>query len=404
MKNKRIIAVIVLILIIVLGFIIYKNVSIKNQEDEYQDYIPEEEISDEQMRQTKIILYFVNNETGELETEIKVVDANTLIKNPEKQIMELLIKGPQSSNLKKLIPDGTILHDIKIENSCAIINVSNEFLNYQNEEEKLKIINSIVNTLTNLKEIESDAILDFIKKGGKIALFTDANVTKMDMPNFQKVLDEYGVSISEGVLLEQDSSKMLSGAPSAILVTVEAGTSVTENINMLTSACFINSGKIILKDSETMEKLGVEVETLASTSSQAFYRSDLSIESTSKQEGDEQGVATVGALLTKKIDDDTSSKLIVYSNNMFVTSMQISLNNQYYLYAYELYNNEDLALNSIAYLTGREDTIMLRKDTETTSYTVTEQQQVIILTIIFSVPVVIIIIGLVVWQVRRRKK
>lgn len=155
MKNKRIIAVIVLILIIVLGFIIYKNVSIKNQEDEYQDYIPEEEISDEQMRQTKIILYFANNETGELETEIKVVDANTLIKNPEKQIMELLIKGPQSSNLKKLIPDGTILHDIKIENSCAIINVSNDFLNYQNEEEKLKIINSIVNTLTNLKEIES---------------------------------------------------------------------------------------------------------------------------------------------------------------------------------------------------------------------------------------------------------
>ena len=164
MKNKRIIAVIVLILIIVLGFIIYKNVSIKNQEDEYQDYIPEEEISDEQMRQTKIILYFANNETGELETEIKVVDANTLIKNPEKQIMELLIKGPQSSNLKKLIPDGTILHDIKIENSCAIINVSNEFLNYQNEEEKLKIINSIVNTLTNLKEIES---VKFLINGGE---------------------------------------------------------------------------------------------------------------------------------------------------------------------------------------------------------------------------------------------
>ena len=40
------------------------------------------------MRQTKLVLYFANNETGELETEIKVVDANTLIKNPEKQIME----------------------------------------------------------------------------------------------------------------------------------------------------------------------------------------------------------------------------------------------------------------------------------------------------------------------------
>ena len=84
--------------------------------------------------------------------------------------------------------------------------------------------------------------------------------------------------------------------------------------------------------------------------------------------------------------------------------MQISLNSQYYLYAYELYNNEDLALNSIAYLTGRDDTIMIRKDTETTTYTVTEQQQVIVLTIIFSVPAVIIIAGIIVWQVRRRKK
>ena len=155
MKKKRAIAIIVFIIIIIMGFLIYKNVSIENKEDEYQDYVPEEEISEEQMRQTKVVLYFANNETGELETEIKVVDANTLIKNPEKQIMELLIKGPQSSSLKKLIPDGTVLNDIKIEESCAIINVSKEFLNYQNDEEKYNIINSIVNSLTNLKEIDS---------------------------------------------------------------------------------------------------------------------------------------------------------------------------------------------------------------------------------------------------------
>ena len=75
------------------------------------------------MRQTKVILYFANSETGELENEIKIVDANLLIKEPYKEIMNLLIKGPQSSNLKKLIPDGTVLHDVKIEKSCAIINL-----------------------------------------------------------------------------------------------------------------------------------------------------------------------------------------------------------------------------------------------------------------------------------------
>lgn len=156
MKRKKIVAIISLIFIIVLAFFVYKNVSIeKSQNDEYQDYTPQEEISEEQNRQTKVTLYFANAETGELETEIKIIDANTLINNPEKELMNLLIKGPQSSNLKKLIPEGTVLHDVKIDKSCAIVNVSNEFLNFENEENKLKIINSIVNTLTNLKEINS---------------------------------------------------------------------------------------------------------------------------------------------------------------------------------------------------------------------------------------------------------
>lgn len=154
-NRKKIIAIITLILIILLALFIYNNISIENNVDEYQDYTPEEEISEEQMRQTKVILFFANSETGELESETKIVDANLLINEPYKQIMNWLINGPQSSNLKKLIPEGTAMHDIKVEKSCAIINLSNEFLNYETEENKLKIINSIVNTLTNLKEINS---------------------------------------------------------------------------------------------------------------------------------------------------------------------------------------------------------------------------------------------------------
>ena len=154
-NRKNIIAIVTLILIILLVIFIWNNISIENNVDEYQDYIPEEEISEEQMRQTKVILFFENSETGEIESEVKIVDINLLINEPYKQIMNWLINGPQSSNLKKLIPEGTAIHDIKVEKSCAIINLSNEFLNYETEENNLKIINSIVNTLTNLKEINS---------------------------------------------------------------------------------------------------------------------------------------------------------------------------------------------------------------------------------------------------------
>ena len=155
-KKKLIIFIITIIVVIIVGCYIYKNISIeKNNVDEYQDYTPQEEITEEQMRQTKVILYFENTETGELDTEIKLIDAKDLIENPYKELINLLIKGPQSSNLKKLIPEGTIVHDVTVENSCAKINLSQEFLNYENEEQKLKIINSIVNTVTNLKEISS---------------------------------------------------------------------------------------------------------------------------------------------------------------------------------------------------------------------------------------------------------
>ena len=154
-NRKKIIAIITSILIIIGGIFIYNNISIEKIDEEYVEYTPEEEISEEQMRQTKVILFFENVETGELEGEPKIVAANTLLREPYKEIINWLIKGPQSSNLKKLIPEGTALHDIKVEKSCAIINLSNEFLNYGTNENKLKIINSIVNTLTNLKEINS---------------------------------------------------------------------------------------------------------------------------------------------------------------------------------------------------------------------------------------------------------
>ena len=160
MKSKRLLGALITLILVGIGiYFLFKNIEIKKVEDEYQDYTPQEEISEEQTRQTKVLLYFENIENGNLETETKIIDANLLIENPEKKLIEYLIKGPQNDKLKKLIPDGTILNDVKIENGCAIINFSNEFLNYENEENKLKIINSIVNTLTNLKEINSIKIL-----------------------------------------------------------------------------------------------------------------------------------------------------------------------------------------------------------------------------------------------------
>ena len=271
------------------------------------------------------------------------------------------------------------------------------------EDCSILMITSIAEDIT---EAERDAILEYIKNGGKILMFSDPNTTGEKMPNFQKILDEYGIEMSEGIMLEEDSDKMLLGTPNAIIVTVSPYTSITKETNMNMNACFMNSGKIDIVDSEELEKLGVEVETLATTGENSYYRTNFTIPVTNGKTDDDEEMAsaTVGALLKKKIDDDTTSEMIVYSNNIFITNVQVRISEQAAVAALDLYNNEDLAINSIAYLTDRDNMITIRKDVEVTTYTVTEQQNLIILSIIFTIPVLIIIIGIVVWQIRRRKK
>ena len=66
--------------------------------------------------------------------------------------------------------------------------------------------------------------------------------------------------------------------------------------------------------------------------------------------------------------------------------------------------NKDLVLNSIAYLSDREEDITVRKSTGSITYTATEQENRIILAIITIVPLLIIIVGIVVWIRRKRKK
>ena len=72
------------ILIIVAGYFVINYLKSKQVSTEQiqEEYTPQEEITDEQMRETMVSLYFYNNETGELEKESKLIDAVELLTNP----------------------------------------------------------------------------------------------------------------------------------------------------------------------------------------------------------------------------------------------------------------------------------------------------------------------------------
>ena len=163
MKNKKILIIFVCLFLLILigGYFAINYVKSKNQETIVEEYVPEEEITEEQLRQSIVSLYFLDTQTNELVPEARLIDIKEMMSAPYEKLVNLLIEGPKSEKSVKLIPDNTRLLQNYLEGDCLVLDFSAEFLNYDKEDEKGKenLINSIVNTLTELSEINEVKIL-----------------------------------------------------------------------------------------------------------------------------------------------------------------------------------------------------------------------------------------------------
>lgn len=156
---KKIILIILVVALIVVASIYF--VKSKEKKNIYEEYEPEEEISEEQERQTMISLYFINKTSREVEPEARLIDVKELIADPYTIIVKMLIDGPKSDNHEKAIPEGTMLIDANMEGEVLKLNFSSEFIDNHKggKEEEEKTIESLVNTVTELTEVNAVKIL-----------------------------------------------------------------------------------------------------------------------------------------------------------------------------------------------------------------------------------------------------
>ncbi len=160
MKIKPILIIILIIIICALIFVFVKNnISIEKNGENLTEYTPEEEISDEQLNQTLVTLYFVNQKTNKLKSEGQLINASDLLKNPYKVIVEKLITAPNNTELKSAFPENTKVLDTTLKHNCVTINFSKEILNFSDDTQKFNIVNCILNSLTQLNEVSSIKIL-----------------------------------------------------------------------------------------------------------------------------------------------------------------------------------------------------------------------------------------------------
>ena len=163
MKNKRIFFLLILVLVIILVslYFVIKNFKAKNSANEnfsLSEYTPEEEISSKQMRETTVNLFFVDN-SGNIKSEGKLIDSAILLQNPYKQLIEILLAGHSSDGLVNVFPDNTKILDAKFDNGCVVLDFSQEFLNFNDDNQKFNMINCILNTLKQLNEVNSIKIM-----------------------------------------------------------------------------------------------------------------------------------------------------------------------------------------------------------------------------------------------------
>lgn len=267
----------------------------------------------------------------------------------------------------------------------------------------------IANPTSDFTDLETEKIQNYINAGGKIVwmqdpyVFTSNWTEETTYPNITKILSQFGISFSSGVICEESTENMIAGTPDLIIPQMTYN-GIVKDLYTDGTIALLDSGKINTVSDEELEALGVTASPFLQSTESSFYREDINSDISQKLDSDEEGPFVLAEILTKKIDDDTESTLVAYSNALFATNYTVHISGSIGT-PISIRENKDIILNTIAYLSDREDSIRIRKDTGLVSFeAITEKENRIVLWIIFTIPIIIIIAGIVISIVRKRKK
>jgi spore germination protein GerM len=134
--------------------------------------------SEENIKVVQLALYFKNTETQKLEKEYRFVNIEDVKDDIAGTIMRELLNGPTYENLVSLIPSGTKINKVEVGENQITLDFSKEFVDNKssNLSDQTLTINSIVNSLTEMKEINQVIFLiDGVKveKYGEISAFNE---------------------------------------------------------------------------------------------------------------------------------------------------------------------------------------------------------------------------------------
>lgn len=181
MDNKRFKMFLGITLIVIIlacaSFYIFKQLS-SNNNTILEEYTPQEEISDEQLRSTIVKLYFKETNSENLKCENRTIDSKELLSNPYLALTNLLISGPTDEGLESVIPSGTTVNSATLNGETVMLDLSSAFISSISDVNVASnAVYSIVNTLTELTEVTS---VKFLIDGNESTSFTNCDFSLTD--------------------------------------------------------------------------------------------------------------------------------------------------------------------------------------------------------------------------------
>ena len=242
----------------------------------------------------------------------------------------------------------------------------------------------VMGPTSDFAEDEVDLLEEYLEEGGQVTILLNYEGT--DLTNLETLLETYGVTIKDGYVAETTQGYMYQN--NYYMIFPEIANAVTGITSDLTSD--ITVLLYVAQGLETVdpERDTITVQTLLSTSEDAIITDS---EGNEVEEG-EYALATISS---EEIDDDTTSRLTVYSTDYIIDETLTSVSSSL--------ANESIFVNAIT--VGFDDIENLSieaKSLETTYNTITPWLG-ISLVFIIVIPLALVAVGLVIWA-RRRKK
>ena len=268
------------------------------------------------------------------------------------------------------------------------------------------------NPTVDFSDNETKKIQNYINNGGNILWMQDPykqaneNYSADKMKNIKKILANYGIDFSEGVVLENTEDFVYYGDQN-YPVPALAYNDIVGDIYSDGRVVTYLPGRIENVSNEKMKELGVTYEAFMKSSDSSYYKKDFDNETYTKSDADEVDTFRMGEILTKKMGDK-KSVMIAYSSAYSFSnySTKITINQtEKSVMPLGLTNNKDLILNSVAYLTGEQDEVRTRKATTGVLFDKASDSSIrLVFVVCMGVPVVIIVAGIIVTIVRKKRR